>query len=99
MTDNYARISGTVLRDVDITRQRGKTRTLFFTVAVPTEGDSYAYVDCLAFPDLYEEFDGFLEAGERITVEGMFDFRTWTDGRGVKRSGTEIRATNIELEA
>lgn len=100
MVINDVHIKGRVLRSADAF-QNGRTMdTLYFAVSVPTKKDPErkVYVDCLAFPDTYEQFDGFLEAGEVVTIDGTLVYRTWTDSNGTKRSGTEVLVETIKTE-
>lgn len=95
---NRVHIKGRVLRSADAYRHGRTAGALFFALAVPgKDREQESYVDCLALPDTYEQFEGYLEEGDVAEVEGSFVYRTWTDGRGVRRSGPEVLVEKIDV--
>ena len=98
MQGNYVRIVGSVKRNAEAESVREGLRALNFTVEAPTDSDRPTYVDCIAYGDVVESIEGFVEAGEPIEVEGFLMFRTYTDGRGRKKSSLYVMAESITTE-
>lgn len=97
---NEVRVRGRVLRDADAFRGGKVADVLYFTLAVPAmDGRGQdVYVDCVAFPPQYDDFDGLLEKDEIVEVHGGLIYRTWTDMKGQRKSGVEVCATTVIVE-
>lgn len=108
MPVNFVRFEGVVKRNAEAKELRKGLSVMDFTLVVPSlDGGQGVYVDCEAYGDAVETIGGYVEEGETIGFVGRMGYRTWTDGRGVKRSGTiaivdrfdtELEAFNEEYE-
>lgn len=99
LPDNFVHMRGTVKRDAEARTVRDGLPILDFTLVVPS-GDTArdVYVDCVAYGDVVEDTEGFVEEGEEVTVEGRMGFRTWTDSYGNRKRGCIVVANSIECE-
>lgn len=86
MNGNYVRLVGTVKRDATREWIRKGLPVMNFTVVVPSDGERGAYVDCVAYGEIVEEFDGYVSEGEAIEVEGYLSFRSYTDSEGCRKT-------------
>ena len=86
MQGNYVRLVGTVKRDATSELIRKGLPVLNFCLEVGADGDRRVFVDCIAYGDTVEDFEGFVSAGEAIEVEGYLSFRTYTDGDGSRKT-------------
>ena len=99
---NFVRFEGTVKRNAEANEIRKGLSVIDFTLVVPSlDGGQGVYVDCEAYGDAVETIGGYVEEGETIGFVGRMCYRTWTDSRGVKRSGTIaiVDQFDTELEA
>lgn len=86
MQGNYVRLVGSVKRDASQEWIRKGLPVLNFCIAVQGDGDKSVYIDCIAYGETVEDFEGFVEAGEILEVEGYISFRTYTTTQGKKRT-------------
>lgn len=93
---NYVSVRGRVLRDERERFVRDGLSVIDFTLAVDyPDGDKPVYVDCYGCNDACDALDGFVEAGEVISVEGYLTFRTYTTKSGQRRSGMVVYAESV----
>lgn len=88
MQGNYVRLVGQVKRAAEQEWIRKGMPVLNFSVAVPSDGNRPVYVDCIAYGSVVEDFEGYVDAGETVEVEGHLSFRTYTGANGSK--GTRL---------
>lgn len=86
MQGNYVRLVGSVKRDAQQEWIRQNLPVMNFCIAVPADGERRVYVDCVAYGDVVSDFEGFLEAGEEVEVEGYISFRSYTDSSGQRKT-------------
>lgn len=98
MRENFVRVEGKVKRDSEATRPNDGVEVMDFCLEVPTGlGDrSEVYVDVFAATDACRQVDGFVEKGERLSVEGRLTFKTITDYGGNRKSRMMVYAEVIE---
>mgnify|MGYP002526901733 CR=1 FL=1 len=98
MNENFVHVEGVVKRDSEATSPNKGVMVMDFCLEVPTGlGDrTEVYVDCFAATDACRQVDGFVEKGERLSVEGRLTFKTITDYNGNKKSRMMVYAESIE---
>lgn len=93
---NSVHIVGTVLRDANPTSSKSRS-AVYFCLKVPSafRKGELVYVDCVAFPETFEQFDAFLERGETVEVEGSLQFRKYYDEFGNNQRSLEVVADKV----
>lgn len=86
MNGNYVRLVGKVKRDASSELIRKGLPVLNFCLEVQADGEKSVYVDCIAYGETVEMFEGFVNGGERLVVEGYLSFRSYTGTDGVRKT-------------
>lgn len=96
---NRVWLGGHVKRDAEaIETSDGKTVLDFCLVVPASDGKTEVFVDVTAFGEVSDSVDGYVSCGERMTVTGAIDFRTWTDNNGRWRTSKVVVADSITEE-
>lgn len=97
-TVNSVHIIGRVLRDANPSSSRTRA-AVYFCLKVPSvfRDDELVYVDCVAFPETFDQFEGFLERGEVVEVEGSLQYRKFRDEYGNNMRALEVVADKVSV--
>ena len=95
---NSVHIIGSVIRDANPRSSRSGC-AVYFSLKVPStfRKNELVYVDCVAFPETFDQFEGFLERGETVEVEGSLQFRKFYDEYGNNARGLEVVADKVTV--
>lgn len=99
---NTATMTGNLTRDPETRFLADGTATTNFSIAVNRRYMSHgewteqtSFFDVVAWRDLGEHVALSLAKGDRVTVTGYMEQRTWTTAEGDKRSRIELVAEDI----
>lgn len=93
--NNSVHAEGTVKRDAEAVEVRKGLRALNFTLVVEVDGDKPLYVDCDAYSDAVDSLDGYVSAGEFLSIDGRLTHRTYTGSDGRVRTGMRVLVERV----
>lgn len=100
---NKVYLIGNLTRDPELTETAGGIKICRFGIAVTrsyTAADGEKKTDffnCVAWRQLAETVARFTHKGNKIAVVGSIEMRTYEDSQGIKRTGVDIVATDVEF--
>lgn len=100
---NKVFLIGNLTRDPELTETAGGVKICRFSIAVNrsyTAGDGERKTDffnCVAWRGLGETVARFTRKGNKVAVVGSIELRNYEDNQGVKRTGIDIVAQDVEF--
>lgn len=104
MSDNFVSVTGNVTRDPELRYSPSAKAFANFGVAINNrrraadggyeDGDPY-FFDITCFGSLAENLAESVSKGDRVTVNGRLEYRTWETDTGDKRSKVQIIADEV----
>lgn len=100
---NKVFLIGNLTRDPELTETTGGVKICRFSIAVNrnyTGGDGERKTDffnCVAWRGLGETVARFTRKGNKVAVSGSIELRNYEDNQGVKRTGVDIVAQDVEF--
>lgn len=104
--DNTLTVSGNAGGDAEVRFTPSGTAVCSFSVAVNRQWrnkdtqeweKSVSFFDVICWKDLAENVGGSVHKGDRVTVTGRLEQRTWETDAGEKRSKIEVVADDVAL--
>lgn len=99
MNNNYVRLVGTVKRDAEAQDMGNGVKALYFALEVESITGRLEIFDCKMTDQspAYEQLEGFVSAGEPLTVIGHLEKRTYTNSERLSGAMVEVRNTTIRV--
>lgn len=96
---NSVHIIGRITKDLEVKATPTGKSVLNFTVAIPRfrKEDGADFANCVAWNKTAENMGRFLKKGDRISVTGKLQSRTYEDKDKKKIYVTEILAEDVEF--
>lgn len=100
---NKVILIGNLTRDPELTETAGGIKICRFSIAVSrnyrsADGERKTdFFDCVAWRQLGETVARFTRKGNKIAVIGSIEMRTYEDSQGIRRTGVDIVATDVEF--
>ena len=100
---NKVFLIGNLTRDPELTETTSGVKICRFAIAVNrnyTGGDGERKTDffnCVAWRGLGETVARFTRKGNKVAVVGSIELRNYEDNQGVKRTGVDIVAQDVEF--
>ncbi len=100
---NQVNLIGNLTKDPELTETSGGVKVCRFAIAVNrdykgSDGERKTdYFNCVAWRGLGETIAKYTKKGNKIRVTGSIETRTYEDSQGVKRTGVDIVAKDIEF--
>lgn len=100
---NKVFLIGNLTRDPELTETASGVKICRFSIAVNrnyTAGDGERKTDffnCVAWRGLGETVARFTRKGTKVSVVGSIELRNYEDSQGVKRTGVDIVAQDVEF--
>lgn len=96
---NSVHIIGRITKDLEVKATPTGKSVLNFTVAIPRfrKDDGADFANCVAWNKTAENMGRFLKKGDRISVTGKLQSRTYEDKDKKKIYVTEILAEEVEF--
>ena len=100
---NKVFLIGNLTRDPELTETNGGIKICRFAIAVNrnysgSDGERKTdFFNCVAWRGLGETVAKYMKKGNKIRVTGSIETRTYEDSQGVKRTGVDIVAKDIEF--
>ena len=100
---NSTVVTGNIVRDPELrSTASGNAVASFsvadnrrFTDATGERREATSYLDVVAWGDLGRHVAESLRQGDRVTVTGRLEQRSWENGQGERRSKVELNATDV----
>ena len=98
---NKVFLIGNLTRDPELTETAGGVKICRFAIAVNrrnTNGEEVAdFYNCTAWRGLGESVARYARKGNKVAVSGNIELRNYEDAQGVKRTGIDIIAHDVEF--
>lgn len=100
---NQVNLIGNLTKDPELTETSGNVKICRFAIAVNrnykgSDGERKTdYFNCVAWRGLAETVAKYTKKGNKIRVTGSIETRTYEDSQGVKRTGVDIVAQDVEF--
>ena len=100
---NKVFLIGNLTRDPELTETSGGTKICRFSIAVNrnysgTDGERKTdFFNCVAWRNLAETVARYTRKGIKVAVTGSIELRNYEDRDGVKRTGVDIVAQDVEF--
>ncbi len=100
---NKVFLIGNLTRDPELTETSGGIKICRFGIAVNrnyagADGERKTdFFNCVAWRGLGETVARFAKKGNKVAVCGSIELRNYEDSQGVKRTGVDIVATDVEF--
>ena len=100
---NQVNLIGNLTRDPEITETSGGDKVCRFAIAVNrnykgSDGERKTdYFNCVAWRGLAETVAKYTKKGNKIRITGSIETRVYEDSQGVKRTGVDIVAQDVEF--
>lgn len=100
---NQVNLIGNLTRDPEITETSGGVKVCRFAIAVNrnykgSDGERKTdYFNCVAWRGLAETVARYTRKGNKIRITGSIETRVYEDSQGVKRTGVDIVAQDVEF--
>ena len=100
---NKVFLIGNLTRDPELTETSGGVKICRFAIAVNRNyagGDGERKTDffnCVAWRGLGETVARYSRKGNKVAVSGSIELRNYEDSQGVKRTGVDIVAQDVEF--
>lgn len=94
---------GNLTRDPELTETSGGVKICRFSIAVNrnyagADGERKTdFFNCVAWRGLGETVARFTKKGTKVCVSGSIELRNYEDSQGVKRTGVDIVAQDVEF--
>lgn len=94
---------GNLTRDPELTETANGIKICRFTIAVNrsysgADGERQAdFFNCVAWRGLGETVAKFVKKGNKVAVNGSVEIKNYEDAKGVRRTGIDIVANDIEF--
>lgn len=100
---NKVFLIGNLTRDPELTETSGGTKICRFSIAVNrnysgSDGERKTdFFNCVAWRSLAETVARYTRKGIKVAVSGSIELRNYEDSQGVKRTGVDIVAQDVEF--
>lgn len=100
---NQVNLIGNLTRDPELTETASGVALCRFSIAVDrnyksSDGERKTdYFNCVAWRGLAETVARWMKKGNKIRVTGSIETNTYDDSKGVKRTGVDIVAKDVEF--
>lgn len=100
---NQVNLIGNLTKDPELTETTGGVKICRFAIAVnrnykSSDGERKTdYFNCVAWRGLGETVAKWTKKGNKIKVTGSIETNTYEDSKGVKRTGIDIVAQDVEF--
>ena len=100
---NKVFLIGNLTRDPELTETSGGIKICRFSIAVNrnysgSDGERKTdFFNCVAWRNLAETVARYTKKGIKVAVSGSIELRNYEDSQGVKRTGVDIVAKDIEF--
>ena len=100
---NKVFLIGNLTRDPELTETNSGVSICRFTIAVnrnyaAADGERKTdFFNCVAWRGLGETVARFAKKGNKVAISGSIELRNYEDGQGVKRTGIDIVAQDVEF--
>lgn len=100
---NQVNLIGNLTRDPELTETTTGIKVCRFSIAVNrnykgSDGERKTdYFNCVAWRKLGETVAKYTKKGNKVRVTGSIETKTYEDSQGVKRTGVDIVAQDIEF--
>lgn len=100
---NKVILIGNLTRDPELTETSGGVKICRFAIAVNrnytgADGEKKTdFFNCVAWRGLGETIARFTKKGTKVCVSGSIELRNYEDSQGVKRTGVDIVAQDVEF--
>ncbi len=100
---NKVFLIGNLTRDPELTETSGGIKICRFAIAVNrnysgADGERKTdFFNCVAWRALAETVARYTRKGNKVAVSGSIELRNYEDGQGVKRTGVDIVAQDVEF--
>ena len=100
---NKVILIGNLTRDPELTETSGGVKICRFAIAVNrnytgADGEKKTdFFNCVAWRGLGETVARFTKKGTKVCVSGSIELRNYEDSQGVKRTGVDIVAQDVEF--
>ncbi len=100
---NKVFLIGNLTRDPELTETAGGIKICRFSIAVNrnysgADGDRKTdFFNCVAWRGLGETVARFAKKGNKVAVSGSIELRNYEDSQGVRRTGVDIVAQDVEF--
>lgn len=100
---NKVFLIGNLTRDPELTETAGGIKICRFSIAVNrnysgADGDRKTdFFNCVAWRGLGETVARFAKKGNKVAVFGSIELRNYEDSQGVRRTGVDIVAQDVEF--
>ena len=100
---NKVFLIGNLTRDPELTETNGGVKICRFSIAVNRnrKGADGEYItdffNCVAWRDLAEVIARYKKKGDKVCVSGSIEIRNYEDSQGIKRTGVDIVAQDVEF--
>ncbi len=100
---NKVFLIGNLTRDPELTETAGGIKICRFSVAVNrnysgSDGERKTdFFNCVAWRGLGETVARFAKKGNKVAVSGSIELRNYEDSQGVRRTGIDIVAQDVEF--
>jgi single-strand DNA-binding protein len=100
---NSTVVTGNIVRDPELRSTASGNAVASFSVAdnrrwadaTGERREATSYLDVVAWGDLGRHVAESLRQGDRVTVTGRLEQRSWENGQGERRSKVELNATDV----
>lgn len=100
---NQVNLIGNLTKDPELAETSDGIKVCNFAIAVNrnykcSDGERKTdYFNCVAWRGLGETVNKYMKKGNKIRVTGSIETRTYEDNQGVKRTGIDIVAQDVEF--
>jgi len=100
---NKVFLIGNLTRDPELTETSAGTKICRFAIAVnrnftgPDGERKTDFFNCVAWRGLGETVARYSRKGNKVAVSGSIELRNYEDNQGIKRTGVDIVATDVEF--
>lgn len=100
---NKVFLIGNLTRDPELTETNGGIKICRFAIAVNrnysgSDGERKTdFFNCVAWRNLAETVARYTKKGIKVAVSGSIELRNYEDSQGVKRTGVDIVAQDVEF--
>ncbi len=100
---NKVFLIGNLTRDPELTETSSGVQICRFTIAVArnysgVDGERKTdFFNCIAWRSLGETVARFAKKGNKVAVSGSIELRNYEDSQGIKRTGVDIIAQDVEF--
>lgn len=97
---NKVFLIGNLTRDPELTETSGGIKICRFAIAVNRRsagGEATDFYNCTAWRGLGETVARYSRKGNKVAVSGSIELRNYEDSQGIKRTGIDIIAQDVEF--